>query len=925
MENKLPFFWFYIFNIFVCGILFGDTNVLLNPGFENGVNEWQSRGGDIKAISTSPYSGTYSGHAYNRSASWNGIQQNMHGRMVEGATYQISGWIKTSSSSNSDIHITFQKNDDSNSGSPEYKWAGSGTANSSGWTYITGSYTLNVTGTLSSLIVYIEGPDSGIDIYIDDITVYGPEVSIATEASGVINASIRHQIIEGFGAAGAWYEGWLTAHPNKETLYDILFGELGLDIYRLRNTYGQGTSGSTFMDRSAEIVSEAKERNPSLKILMSSWSPPEYLKSNGQISGGDNATLTGGPGSYDYAGFANWWVDSISAWNNAGIDIDYISIQNEPDFDAGWDSCRFDPGETATAAGYNKAFEAVYNEIESQFESSMPKMLAPEATGFLGASGSNLNAYLTAIINPDHVYGYNHHLYNINAGDNPDQYINQMQYYKTNWGDKPLFQTEYEKTSASWPDALNMSILMHNALTEEDVSGYFYWSLFWSEPGGLVSFPSYGSSGYTINSDFYGFKHYSAFIHPGWQRIDATDDSSDIRISSYISPDNSQITVVAINTNATNSIILNLTFDSVSIVSGGIYRTSETENCTLVNSYNPATELSLPARSVTTLSLITNISTTPPDAPENLEAIAGDKKVSLSWLENSENDLEGYNIYKSTLPGIEYAKINDFILKNPNFTDNQVQNFTNYYYVVTAVDTDSNESVYSAEVKAMPYDGRLKELCDIDFEDDFGSWTNISTGDSHDWTRNTGSTVSLQTGPDRGANDSSWYAYLEATDANTAGNSSILESPVINGFGRELTFYYHMYGANIGMLYVDVFDDIWHESIWSLSGQHHNSESEEYSKATIDLTEYFGLIQIRIRAVAAGSWRGDIAIDDIVVTGATLYGDINNDNIIDVSDIPGFASYWMSENCEMDINNDCRVNMIEFSELAKNWLDTSYQ
>ena len=54
-------------------------------------------------------------------------------------------------------------------------------------------------------------------------------------ATGEVDVSIQHQIIEGFGASGAWYENWLyPGHPQKETLYDKLFDELG-PRYKSRN------------------------------------------------------------------------------------------------------------------------------------------------------------------------------------------------------------------------------------------------------------------------------------------------------------------------------------------------------------------------------------------------------------------------------------------------------------------------------------------------------------------------------------------------------------------------------------------------------------------------------------------------------------------------------------------------------------------
>ena len=118
-------------------------------------------------------------------------------------------------------------------------------------------------------------------------------------------------------------------------------------------------------------------------------------------------------------------------------------------------------------------------------------------------------------------------------------------------------------------------------------------------------------------------------------------------------------------------------------------------------------------------------------------------------------------------------------------------------YVVTVEDTDTNERNYSSKANATPNDESIVLLSSVDFESGFGDWVNITGGDSHDWTRNSGSTQSPQTRPDSGANGSTWYAYLETSTASNAGDTAILESPIINGFGRALTFYYHMFGADI--------------------------------------------------------------------------------------------------------------------------------
>jgi len=76
-----------------------------------------------------------------------------------------------------------------------------------------------------------------------------------------------------------------------------------------------------------------------------------YLKSTGAL---DSGTLAGGPSAYVYDDFADWWADSITAWSGYGVDIDYVSIQNEPDWN-GNDRCLFDPTENSTNAGYDEA------------------------------------------------------------------------------------------------------------------------------------------------------------------------------------------------------------------------------------------------------------------------------------------------------------------------------------------------------------------------------------------------------------------------------------------------------------------------------------------------------------------------------------------------------------------------------------------
>jgi hypothetical protein len=97
-------------------------------------------------------------------------------------------------------------------------------------------------------------------------------------------------------------------------------------------------------------------------------------------------------------------------------------------------------------------------------------------------------------------------------------------------------------------------------------------------------------------------------------------------------------------------------------------------------------------------SATTNTDTTPPAKPTGLTATAGYAIVGLVWNNNSESDLAGYNVYRSTTSGSGYGKLNGALLTDLNYIDDINTTDITYYYVVTAVDTASNESNDSNEV-----------------------------------------------------------------------------------------------------------------------------------------------------------------------------------------------------------------------------------
>ncbi|WP_025739469.1 endonuclease [Aquimarina pacifica] len=168
--------------------------------------------------------------------------------------------------------------------------------------------------------------------------------------------------------------------------------------------------------------------------------------------------------------------------------------------------------------------------------------------------------------------------------------------------------------------------------------------------------------------------------------------------------------------------------------------------------------------------------------------------------------------------------------------------------------------------------GGDNELCDAtitsfpyneSFESGFGQWKQAST-DDFDWTRNSGSTASSNTGPSS-ASAGSYYIYMESSSPNYSSKEAILYSPcfdISNASQADFSFQYHLYGSSaMGSLSLEIsLNGTSWTSIWSRSGNQGNS----WQEASVDLSSYLGSeIQLRFNGVTGTTWQGDMAVDDI--------------------------------------------------------------
>ena len=359
----------------------------------------------------------------------------------------------------------------------------------------------------------------------------------------------RHQTLEGFGAAVAWYDNWLTEHPNKAELYNVLFSDLGLDLLRLRNRFRYQEE---FLIESQEIVAEgSRSLGRDLTILMSSWSPPPNLKSSGQTdcTDGVSCTLIREADGFPYEAFAEYWDDSLDAYAALGIVPKYISIQNEPDFHPnGWEGCRFEATESEEFPGYDRALEAVHA-LTDQRESA-PRLLGPET---IGVTRGKVQGYTDAM-NVGLLDGIAHHLYDGGTWQSPDDFTLALQSLRATG--LPVFQTEFSVDEVDG-GAFETAWLIHNSLTQADAVAYVYWDLIWSwqddSEDGLVAveFPDpmrwQSERGYKTRPPYYSVRHFAKFTDPGWVRVGASASSDSLRVSAFASPDENAVTLVVLN------------------------------------------------------------------------------------------------------------------------------------------------------------------------------------------------------------------------------------------------------------------------------------------------------------------------------------------------------------------------------------------
>lgn len=184
-----------------------------------------------------------------------------------------------------------------------------------------------------------------------------PSLSFASGGSSsslviTVDATTQYQQMDGFGGSLTDSSAWLIwnklSASQQTTLMQQLFSpSSGIGISFLRQPMGAtdfSASGNySYDDMPAgqtdpnltnfsvahdtayiiPLVKQALSINPSAKVVALPWSPPAWMKTTGTMNGGNMNTAY-------VSSLAQYFVDFVQAYQQQGIPIYALSVQNEP-------------------------------------------------------------------------------------------------------------------------------------------------------------------------------------------------------------------------------------------------------------------------------------------------------------------------------------------------------------------------------------------------------------------------------------------------------------------------------------------------------------------------------------------------------------------------------------------------------------------
>ncbi|MEO0339775.1 MAG: MopE-related protein, partial [Bacteroidota bacterium] len=210
----------------------------------------------------------------------------------------------------------------------------------------------------------------------------------------------------------------------------------------------------------------------------------------------------------------------------------------------------------------------------------------------------------------------------------------------------------------------------------------------------------------------------------------------------------------------------------------------------------------------------------------------------------------------------------DFYLRRPCSVDDYTVNSC-VLSLTTGCEIPGPTFTYNFDEEAI-CESRCEAACPL-----IGPWSN-ETDDDIDWLVATGNTPTPNTGPGADVGSDGNYIYMEASgSACPDGSEAILTSDCFElqkqGFDScHFSFYYYMFGFDVGSLRVEVSDNSGVD--WTTLWQKNGPQERRWLKTYLGLNQYDdgSILLIRFIATKGSGSQGDIALDNISLHGSNL-------------------------------------------------------
>lgn len=404
------------------------------------------------------------------------------------------------------------------------------------------------------------------------------------------------QRIDGFGASDAWYAPEIHSFnvPTQLRILNALFStESGAGLSLLRHRVppeiepSPGVWDWTTDNDAVWLSKEAVARGVS-QVWSTVWSPPAWMKSNDDVNNGGSVNAA------NYTDYATYLATYIQHYASAfGVNISGISIANEPDITASYESSNWNS---------QQYHDFIADNLMPTFQAAgiRSQVMMPEFSGWSDALAADtladpVTAGFVGIINSH------------------DYWMGLAPFTDAQALGKTVWETEVSNLGTDDPtiiDGLAWAEVLHNTLVVAQANAWHYWWLYSdvSDTTGqsLIS-GNPSSNTFTTKKRLWTIGNYSRFVRPGSHMlaVSSTNPESGVYVSGFLAPKGNTMTIVAINANSSPTNFTAHTGQS-NLRCAFEYRTSATEDLRLVTLRalrEQSFEATLEPQSVTTFCL----------------------------------------------------------------------------------------------------------------------------------------------------------------------------------------------------------------------------------------------------------------------------------------------------------------------------------